>query len=461
MQVQKIDNSVYHSQTTPAPVRTTSFRAKGLSPEIVSELNKKTGRFARFLNYAGEHQGEMLNILVTAFGTAIVCPMFIRFNPFSKEDKDTRAYSAWRQPISAIIAVAAQLTITKWFNNRMAMKASTETAKGGPAYTRADLRDCPVQSYLERGVKLQHPEWTKKQVEAEAQKLQTRIKKIAIERDRNLMKDRKFEYKDLLSQEYMDNTKENVIFKEYRTKYKEEIEKKFGKDVDNVGSIKLNKFFEGKLKDEAAKAGVDAQTFVQNRAAERMETEVLSEAVIKGYLRKLVDDKNDINQICEAIKFSEKDPVKFKEGLINYIKEIEPSINAEEKVFGKNTPKKVIETKIKEFAENVVDKLKNCLDYGTKAEKKETLIKDLGKTPEEIIQKIKIKKFDEAKWADAKKVFKLENTQLGLLVTLATLPITCGLLNWAYPRIMEYIMPEMSAKKKDPAKTQEKKEVNN
>ena len=52
------------------------------------------------------------------------------------------------------------------------------------------------------------------------------------------------------------------------------------------------------------------------------------------------------------------------------------------------------------------------------------------------------------------------NTQLGLVVTLATLPITCGLLNWAYPRIMEYIMPEMSAKKKNPSEKTENKEVN-
>ena len=40
------------------------------------------------------------------------------------------------------------------------------------------------------------------------------------------------------------------------------------------------------------------------------------------------------------------------------------------------------------------------------------------------------------------------NTQVGLVVTLLTLPITCGILNWAYPRIMEKIMPDMAAKKK-------------
>ena len=50
--------------------------------------------------------------------------------------------------------------------------------------------------------------------------------------------------------------------------------------------------------------------------------------------------------------------------------------------------------------------------------------------------------------SDAKRVFKTQNTQMGLVVTLATLPFTCGFLNWCYPRIMEKIMPEMAAKKK-------------
>ena len=64
------------------------------------------------------------------------------------------------------------------------------------------------------------------------------------------------------------------------------------------------------------------------------------------------------------------------------------------------------------------------------------------------MQSIKIKKLILNRNSDAKRVFKTMNTQLGLIVTLATLPFTCGLLNWAYPRIMEKIMPEMSAKKK-------------
>ena len=114
MKVSSIKNNVYQKQSFDTPP---TFKGKGLDPDIINYLNKKGGRFGRFLNYVGENQGEALNIIVTAVGTAIICPLFIAFNPFSKEDDKTKQYSEWRQPISAVIALVTQLTITKWFND--------------------------------------------------------------------------------------------------------------------------------------------------------------------------------------------------------------------------------------------------------------------------------------------------------------------------------------------------------
>ena len=77
----------------------------------------------------------------------------------------------------------------------------------------------------------------------------------------------------------------------------------------------------------------------------------------------------------------------------------------------------------------------------------------MGSSFEEVLHNVKVKKLVRSKTSNAKKVFKTMNTQLGLLVTLATLPFTCGFLNWAYPRIMEKIMPEMTEKKKEENET--------
>ena len=443
MQVQKINNSVYPKQELPSP----NFKAKGLDPEIIKAVTKDSKAFHRFLVYAGEKQGEALNILVTAFGTAIICPMFIRFNPFSKEDKQTRAYSAWRQPISAIIAVAAQLTITKWFNNLLALRASTGTKKGEANYKRADLRACPHERYLKSIIKLEHPEWDKEQISKEVKRRQIDAEKAEITKARRLMKDKVFAPEELLCQDRMESAKKD-IFERFKVEYKDEIKNKFGKPTEDVSSMKLEKFFKKKLKEKAVAEGIDEITFVQREAAVKMEKEIFGEAIVKGFLREIVNDNNGINKVSEAISYCESNEGSFKRQLAEYIHSLKGVDKLEEKVLGKGNPDEY-SAKIEEFASSIVKKLKDIKEYEDAHKLKDfTSIKDIGKSIKDIIHNVEIKKYIQGKNSDAKRVFKTMNTQLGLIVTLATLPITCGILNWAYPRIMEKIMPEMAAKKK-------------
>lgn len=423
MQVQKINNSVYPVQNTSTP----AFRAKGLDPEVIKALDKNSKGWARFLTYAGEHQGEMLNILVTAFGTAIVCPLFIRYNPFSKEDEKTRAYSAWRQPISAVIAVAAQLTITKWFNDYLAKMASTSDKDGNAHYKRADLRACPHERFLTHIIKYENPEWTDEQVAKEVKIRQTAAEKKEIAKQRALLKDTPIETKELLCQDYIEKAK-SEIFKELKTEYKAEIESKFGKPVEDVGSIKLNKFLNKKLEEKALAAGKDVEKFVSERAEIIIEKEVTAETMIKSAIRRLKGKNISVPEAIERCN---------EQNLINFIKEH----GLEEKI-GK-------EFTVKEIADEIIRRLNIAKEFESANQMKDfASVKHLGNTYEEIKHNIKIKKLVKGKISDAKRVFKTQNTQKGLLVTLATLPLTCGLLNWAYPRIMEKIMPEMSAKKK-------------
>ena len=90
MKVDSIQNNVSQMQRQNAPL----FRGKGLDPEIWNHISQNSGKVSRFFNYVGENQGEALNIIVTAVGTAIICPLFIAFNPLSKEDSKTKQYSA-------------------------------------------------------------------------------------------------------------------------------------------------------------------------------------------------------------------------------------------------------------------------------------------------------------------------------------------------------------------------------
>lgn len=430
MKVNSVNNNVYQKQSFNAP----SFRGKGLDPRITEYLDKNSGKVSKFLNFVGANQGEALNIIVTAVGTAIICPLFIAFNPFSKEDDKTKQYSAWRQPISAVIALATQLTITKWFNDWFANAACTRNKDGSPRSTRANLIACPPERELKIRIKREHPEYDKKQLATEVKKRQVDAEKAEISRMRKLMKDKPIEYKELVCQDYINKAKEN-FFDGFKKNNQEEIEKKFGKKLDDIWSLKLNKHLEKMLEDKAKSLGKDTQSLLRETAEKLVETDVLSETVAKLSIRKL-KEKNI--KVSEAIDYcTDKDKLKI-DNVIKLIKE---------QGFEEKFPSGYDAEKI---ANSIVDKLNQMQVYESEHQMKDfASTKNIGNTYEEVLHNVKIKKLVRSRLSDAKRVFKTQNTQLGLVVTLATLPFTCGFLNWAYPRIMEKIMPEMSAKKKD------------
>lgn len=431
MKVNSVENSVYQKQSLKSP----QFKAKGMDSEVWNYITKNSGKVSRFFNYVGENQGEALNIIVTAVGTAIICPLFIAFNPFSKEDEKTKQYSAWRQPISAVIALVTQLTITKWFNDWLTKYASTKDKDGKPHLARANLIPCPHERYLKNGIKHDHPEFNKKQIEEEVKKRQIDAEKAEIKKMRQVMKDKQFEYKELVCQDYIDKARDN-FFEAFKKDNKEEIEKALGKELDKIGSLKLKKYLEKMLEEKAKSMGKDTQTLLNETAEKLVERDVIMETVAKMSVRYL-GNKNGITA-TQAIEYcADKDKLNL-ENIVKLIKEQ----GLEEKL-----PK---DYDIEKLAKDIVDKLTHMHDYECENQMKDfTSLKNIGKTFEEILQNVKIKRYVRSMASDSKRVFKTMNTQLGLIVTLATLPFTCGFLNWSYPRIMEKIMPEMSAKKKD------------
>ena len=424
MKVENVNKNVYQNSVQTKP----SFRGKGLDPEIWNHITQNNGRVSRFFNYVGEHQGEALNIIVTAVGTAIICPLFIAFNPFSKEDAKTKEYSAWRQPISAAIALVTQLTITKWFNDWITMQASIKEKKGTKGlFTRADLSACPHERYLKRIIRLEHPYYDKKQIDAEVKQRQIKTEKSEVARMRIAMKDQPIEYKELICQDYIEEAKKN-FFNEFKTQNKEEIEKKFGKSIDEIWSLKLNKHLEKMLDEKAKAAGKDTQTLLNEAAEKLVEKDVTLETVVKKTIRFLKDKKANVDKAIATCTPEQILQIIREQGLEEKFPD---GINAEN------------------LAQDIKDKLDHIKQYECEQKMNDfKSVKNLGSTYDEILHNVKIKRFVKSRTSDAKRVFKTMNTQMGLVVTLATLPFTCGFLNWCYPRIMEKIMPEMSAKKK-------------
>lgn len=150
------------------------------SKQMQKDLAKNLPIFPRLNVFLGKNSNEILNALVTAIGTAFVAPIFIAFNPLSKEDENTKKYSALRQPISAVIAIVTQVAVNLKFDNwidglarKGHLKTIDLTAKPNEALLRKDLKkDFPSLSNEEIQEKVNdamdeafRPEVTKKREE--------------------------------------------------------------------------------------------------------------------------------------------------------------------------------------------------------------------------------------------------------------------------------------------------------
>jgi hypothetical protein len=88
---------------------------KGIPPsaqdELVKTFLKDNSKFGALANWFNKCAGEKSSIIINAIGTGLLAPIVIAKNPLSKEDKETKTYSAMRQPLSAVIAIITQLAV--------------------------------------------------------------------------------------------------------------------------------------------------------------------------------------------------------------------------------------------------------------------------------------------------------------------------------------------------------------
>ncbi len=379
MIVEKVNSVNYSASKNSA--RVVPFRAKVNWSKIEQTLSKDQGRVAKALSYLGQNDGEILNTLVTAFGTAVIAPIFIAGNPLSKEDNETKWYSAMRQPISAVIAMIMQLGVNKAFNNYMAKQAST--GGFGPL---ADLRALPKDSYLKRIVELEHPEYTKEQVKAEVtrKRLQAEREVVALTR------------RDLQGQVI---NIEDIICEDTRSKARKQLEDSLMPELEGKSKKEIKKILKERITPE----------MVEERACENMRISIEKEAQAKYQIRQLKKEGLTVEQAIERYN-GKKPSTKFEQDVVKDVLERLHTIKEYEQA-----------SKMKDFES----------------------VKHLGDTLEKVKHNVKAKRLVKTRTSDAAKRFSKYNKWCGIFVSLATLPISCGLLNWAYPRVMEVVMPKL------------------
>lgn len=127
-----------------------------LSQKIASACEKEmTGGIVKVYDFLSLNEGEVETQAINALFTSTLAPLVIRYNPASKKPKEDKAYLAWRQPLSAVIAVAGGLPATMWINKQVANLASNGYFKN------LDIRMCPHKDYLQPGFKKMYRQYKK------------------------------------------------------------------------------------------------------------------------------------------------------------------------------------------------------------------------------------------------------------------------------------------------------------
>lgn len=104
-----------------------------LPKKIIIQFQKNNvNRFAKYAEI-----GEGSSIFLDFIGKFAIVPAMIIFNPFSKEDKDSKTYSALKNPLGAGIQFITEVAILSQLSNRINKLA--KAGKLGSSYNIAKL----------------------------------------------------------------------------------------------------------------------------------------------------------------------------------------------------------------------------------------------------------------------------------------------------------------------------------
>lgn len=454
-----------------------SFRGKPSAFESLSSDVKKLlegcepkpGRIRKFIQgssiWLSERKGELQNQLINAFFTAFWAPIFIAFNPFTNEDTKTKKYTAWRQPVSAGVALLCSLPLTKVINNYLD-KLASEGRIG-----MYDLRINPTDSFL-----------TKLRKNTEASRKENN-KKNFLKKERAVREDLFTKLLSMYPNDISINEKTGVIF--CKSTGKEIGHSVSGlatnpelikyTDSNNLYNLKFRDFMkkhfkfefydDGTLKPEALKhnmENVKAMDFLRTlglfkegevtepdviRAILKIRQEAITESGIRSLFPSLRDDTihklaNIYGQLAARVGQAQTGAKSFYEEALTLEQFLHPlrlEGNELQKLMN-STVAEVLDKFSRIYLKNldIADCEVKTANGFMQTQYKRIFEGANGKTLEDFA-KIIIKN-------EAKKVashFSTFKAYAGIAVNLPIAILACTILNWAYPRIVECVAPEL------------------
>lgn len=446
--------------------------SSAVKTKVEEFMHKKMGLTGGFSRFFYNTRGEVQNQLGNAAFTSTLAPLMIACNPFSDQDKDTKKYSAWRQPISAVIAIGIGWPLTWSYENwmkKMALKGDINNI---------DLRIMKPESEYEK----EFEKYSK--TEGENVKYDT-LKKYAEAKNDEMARDYAEKYvfsdSDSVLKSAQENLNSNKINKNEFNKIKTTL------DSNNLDKQSLPDFMKDEFKFKFTKS--EGQNFLNVEDYNKK----LDDIKALDFLNRLglVDDtikEEDLRlfliekkQKSQAIKMAESKGIKLDSKEFNTILN---DIKSNGKLASRNIefymgPIKGNKISLGQFLEVLEMKntfkgdLDNSLVEDIKTELKANNIEnceDLFLTKKsssmksvltEFKNKLKeLKTMDKKEFKDfaiqitknkgnrAIKDFKNIKNYTSIAFNLILTAVSCTVLNWAYPRFMEKFFPKLSQVKK-------------
>lgn len=448
-------------KTNSMPNDQVNFTANVSTAEVKQQLMKLMPPIFRGMQRMKNGIGEFQNIVINSIGTGIVAPLLIKYNFLSKTDEDTRTYTAWRQPISAFLAIMTQALITLPFD--YIIKTMVNNGEFGLKY---NLTFAPDEKLLRKEIIKNNK--NKNLSKAEIDELvKAKKNKNMDEIVNTLLTENKIKFSEYrspnlvslpdeeLRQLALDTIKEELeiekgeLKKSYKIKtplriqradfYRTHPEETFNllteiqQQLDNTKSDKeLKSFLKHKiktLKKENAESELLAmlqETYDRHSFKDKKsKKEIPLRDVIR---KKLLGMFEDYHTYSNVGSFEELQKLINKEGL-SRVRELEGTIDILQHA------KKSIETNKNITINEVYETIKQQVA----AKGLESRFEEF-KLPKAMIERL-------AKLVKSN-VSALKQMS-GLVVSFAILPLTCHLLNWTYPKFMDAVFPNLSNKKHD------------
>ncbi len=448
-------------------------------------------------------KGEIGGILITALGTGLVAPIFIGFNPFVKapknatkeqkeENKNTKLYTAMRQPISAALAIVFQASVQKYIDKGLDAVYNNPKLASKARLT-IDQQDLNTKTFIEDTIKkemkqekISKPSLLKSLFSSEAREqrkiyketLASRVKARQAEQVNRLadileetgkikIGERHLDFKttaELVNEqinsyikdaERLTKSPERIVFHVDRAKdliQNEAHLREIFKDVPTMNEIKKVKDNPNELKALYQKTEEIVRSLLAKEQKKKKKTilqeildkpEDLRASRIDRTLRRI----DTIKEMCDTA--SSEFPTNYRDALIRRNNVLSKRI-VELTAAKINNPQAADETVIQKTIKKVVD---TC-NFADTDNVTQSVLRDtdtFGNNFRQLTKKIH-KDITEGYKKLVSNHYKSWNqfTKIGVGV-LVTLPITCTALNWVYPRFMEIFFPKLSGVKKDNA----------